>query len=151
MSVIACLQCVQVIRLLSVPFFHAFALPLALISAIRDGATTIIMSRFEKKQFLKLLSQYQVTETAVVPPLLLAFLSYSLEEKLPLSSLELAWCGGAPLDTNLQNRACQLFAPNARIVQVWGMTECGWISTFRYPENDNSGSVGRVLPGYEVK
>lgn len=141
----------KVMRLLSVPIFHAFAAPLALLSAIRDGAPTIILPRFDKAEFLRLLPQYQITETAVVPPLLLAFLSYTPEEKAALKSLKLAWCGGAPLDLVTQNKACQLFAPAARIVQVWGMTECGWISTFPFPENDVSGSVGRIMPSYEVK
>jgi len=134
-----------------VPFFHAFAVPLALVSAIRDGATTIVMPRFDKREYLSLLHQYHVTETAIVPPLVLAFLSYTFEEKLLLRTLKLAWCAGAPLDPTTQNRACQLFATGARIVQVWGMTECGWISTFRYPESDSTGSVGRLLPGSEVK
>jgi len=138
-------------RLISVPIFHAFAAPLALVSALRDGAPTIILPRFDKTDFLRLLPQYQITETAVVPPLLLAFLSYTSAEKAALKSLKLAWCGGAPLDVVTQNKACQLFAPAARIVQVWGMTECGWISTFRFPENDASGSVGRIMPGFEVK
>lgn len=133
------------------PFFHAFAVPLALTSAIRDGATTIVLPRFEKSDYLRLLHEYQVTETAVVPPLLLAFLSYSPEEQQMLKSLKLAWCAGAPLDPAIQNRACQLFGEKARIAQVWGMTEAGWISTFRHPESDVSGAVGRLLPGYELK
>lgn len=31
------------------------------------------------------------------------------------------------------------------------MTECGWISTFPYPEADLTGSVGRPLRHFDVK
>jgi acyl-CoA synthetase (AMP-forming)/AMP-acid ligase II len=31
------------------------------------------------------------------------------------------------------------------------MTEGGWFSTFKYPEDDSSGSVGRMVPGLQIK
>lgn len=44
-----------------------------------------------------------------------------------------------------------VLAPEARILQVYGMTESGWITTFSYPERDTSGSVGRQIPNMEIK
>ena len=31
------------------------------------------------------------------------------------------------------------------------MTEGGWISTLKWPERDDSGSVGKLLPNVEAK
>lgn len=141
------------IRLLSVPFFHAFASPLANILSLRDGVTTYIQSRFNEVEFLEAVERYHVTESALVPPIILRFLLNCSERvREQLSSLRTVWCGGAPLDAQTQIKAeSDLLRPDARIAQVWGLTECGWVSTFHYPEKDTTGSVGRILPGYRVR
>ena len=54
------------------------------------------------------------------------------------------------MSASMQNEAVRMFYPYARIVQVYGMTEAGWITTFKFPELDESGSVGRLLPSYEA-
>lgn len=50
-----------------------------------------------------------------------------------------------------QEKMYRLLNQSARINQVWGMTEAGWITTFLWPERDRSGSVGRLLDGMEAK
>ena len=110
------------------------------------------MPAFREDIFLERCEEYQITETAVVPPVLLTLLASTSDAKRRhLASLRTVYCAGAPLDRSIQAKAMQLLAPDARIVQVWGMTECGWLSTFEYPERDTSGSVGRPLYGYEAK
>jgi len=44
-----------------------------------------------------------------------------------------------------------MLSPTARICQVYGMTEGGWMTTFHYPERDCTGSVGRLVGSYEAK
>ena len=141
------------VRLLSVPCFHAFASPLANIASIREGVTTYIMPRFKEVDFLDAVEQHQITETALVPPVIVDWLANTTPRRQKqLRSIRLVWCGGAPLDGGIQAKAMmQLFRSEARIAQVWGLTECGWVSTFHHPENDTTGSVGRVLPGYKVR
>lgn len=68
-----------------------------------------------------------------------------------ISSLRLVWCAGCPLDKNSQQKMTGLLGPEARIAQVYGMTEVGRITSFTYPERDASGSVGRQLPNIEIK
>lgn len=58
---------------------------------------------------------------------------------------------GAPLSEFVQNAALRMLSPTARICQVYGMTEGGWMTTFLYPERDSTGSVGRLLGEYEAK
>lgn len=55
------------------------------------------------------------------------------------------------MTAEIQNNALRMLAPDARIVQVWGMTEGGWFTTFHYPESDHTGSVGRLIGSYEAK
>ncbi|MCJ1397127.1 hypothetical protein MMC11_000319 [Xylographa trunciseda] len=140
-------------RLICLPMFHAFASPLANISALRYGVKTFIMPRFHEKTFLETISRFGITETAVVPPIFVKFLSESVEaRRKQLQSLCIVWCAGAPLNRELQQGLkSNLLSHDARIVQVYGLTECGWVSTFKHPESDETGSVGRLLPGYQAK
>lgn len=133
------------------PFFHAFASPLVNMIAIAAGVTTYVMRRYDEAIFLSSIGRYQITETAVVPPILIRLVSLPYHKRSILSQLQTVWCGGAPLHKMTQHAALGMFARDARIVQVWGMTECGWISTFSYPESDDTGSVGRMLPGTQAK
>ena len=51
----------------------------------------------------------------------------------------------------LQNRLMSILHPEAIVAQVWGMTEMGLVTTFHYPEKDDTGSVGKPLPNMEAK
>jgi len=44
-----------------------------------------------------------------------------------------------------------MFVKPPRIVPVYGMTEGGWFTTMKYPEEDDTGSVGRPVPGYILR
>ncbi|KAG9675157.1 acetyl-CoA synthetase-like protein, partial [Aureobasidium melanogenum] len=140
----------EVARLLFTPFFHGFTAPLALIDALVHGRTTYVMPRFNVKSCLEYVERYNITEIAAPPPVLLAFRQVPETERTALHSIHLIWSGGAPMAAKMQNEAVKMFYPYARIVQVYGMTEAGWITTFRFPEMDESGSVGRLLPSYEA-
>ena len=141
----------EIRRLLSIPFFHAFAAPLALINALRFGHTTYVMRRFDQTQYLDAIQRFDITETAMPPPLIFKFQEMPVTEREMLKSLRQVWCGGAPLSATVQNKALDMFAPDARIVQVWGMTETGWLTTFKYPEFDTTGSVGRLVSSYQAR
>ena len=87
----------------------------------------------------------------MVPAIMSTILKTSPPASGMLQSLRLVWSAGAPLDQRTQDQMYRLLVPSARVVQVWGMTEAGWITTFTWPEKDHTGSVGRLLPGVEAK
>lgn len=109
------------------------------------------MRRFEQQRYLSILRQYEITETPLVPVILNALMKGEATTRELLSSLRLVWCAGSPLDERAQGAFFRLLAPAARVVQVWGMTESGWITTFLWPDTDHTGSVGKLLPGMEAK
>ena len=82
---------------------------------------------------------------------MLKMLQKRFEQHHLLQSLRLIFSGGAPLAPELRKRVLAIFANPPRIVQVWGMTEGGWFTTFKFPEDDCTGSVGRVISGLEIK
>ena len=131
--------------------FHGFAFPLAHALPLFQGTPTYVMRRFDLEKFLAYVMQYQITETAIVPTIIVTVLKHPSKAPAALRSLRTVWCAGSPLVQTIQNEMFRLLRPTARLIQCWGMTECGWIATFLWPEKDHSGSVGRLLPGMEAK
>ncbi|GAM83951.1 hypothetical protein ANO11243_019410 [Dothideomycetidae sp. 11243] len=136
-------------RLLCTPFFHAFTSPLGVIGALRTGVETYVMRRFDARRFIDCVKQHQITEAAMVPPMIAQFLAMDPASRQPLKNLRRVWVGGAPLDGTTQTRAASMFANEVNISQVWGMTEGGWMTTFETAERDFSGSVGRLLGHFD--
>ena len=130
--------------------FHTFAAPLSHLAPLREGHTTYIMPRFSMSQFSSIVERFGVNEVLFVPPMIINFVT-SRTPKTFLKHIRFVWCGGAPLDGATVEEMYKLLAPNACIAQVYGMTEAGWISTLKWPERDNSGSVGKLLPNVEAK
>lgn len=138
-------------RLMSTPIFHAFTTPEVVFNPLRLGYPTYIMKRFDST-FAQKIHDLHITETAAAPPALKRLADTPADHHL-LHSLRQVFCGGAPLASAERTRFLDLFPAGAapRIVQVWGMTEGGWFTTFRSPEDDATGSVGRAIPGYRIR
>ncbi|KAG8533018.1 putative NRPS-like protein biosynthetic cluster [Bacidia gigantensis] len=115
------------------------------------GVATYVMRRFDLEKFLACIRTHEITETTVVPTIIVTILKRTCTAYEDLRSLRTVWCAGSPLVQITQNEMFRLLRPTARLIQCWGMTEAGWITTFLWPEKDHSGSVGRLLPGMEAK
>ena len=139
-------------RLYCTPIFHAFSFPEMVVNTLRLGYPSYYMRRFDDS-FAQKIRDFQITETMAAPPMLLRFADQALEERerKNMQSLRMVLCAGAPLAAELRARFLRIFERPVRVVQVWGMSEGGWFATFRYPEHDATGSVGRAIAGYEVR
>ncbi|KAK5116192.1 hypothetical protein LTR62_008518 [Meristemomyces frigidus] len=136
-------------RLFCTPVFHAFSAPEMIFNALRLGRPSYFMRRFDDS-FAHNVAQYHITETFGPPPMLLKLVNQP-ENYALLQSLRYVAYGGAPLGLELRRRFLDLFLIQPRLVPVYGMTEGGWYATFHYPEDDDTGSVGRSIPGYDIK
>ena len=139
----------EAIRLLCLPLFHAFAGPMAHMSPLRDGYTTYIMKRYDQQHFVEYIDRFQVTDTLVVTPIVQGLLTQPQSCFDKLNSLRYVWTAGAPLDSTHQDDFNQRLHADAIFTQIWGLTEMGWITGFKYPEKD-AGSVGRLMPNTEA-
>ena len=110
-----------------------------------------LMRKFEVSHFVDCISRFQITETAVVPAMLISILNAENARPNTLASLRYIWSAGSPLRHSTQANFQVLLNREAKIVQVWGMTELGWGTAFFWPEGDDTGSVGRALPGMNIK
>ncbi|KAH7416961.1 4-coumarate-CoA ligase-like protein [Cadophora sp. MPI-SDFR-AT-0126] len=140
------------VRLLCLPMFHAACVPVAHTTPLRAGHPSVIMRRFELEPLLANIEKFQINEIGFVPPIIIAIIMSGLASKYSLKSIRSVSCGAAPLGKDSQDRMRDLLAPGTLVNQVWGMTETSCIaSMFYFPEDDVTGSVGRMIPGLDVK
>ena len=130
--------------------FHTFAAPLSHLSPLRAGHAAYIMPRFSMSQMISAIETFDINELLLVPPMIVSF-GVSTKPVGFLKKIRYVFCGGAPLDSAVVKRMYELLHPEASLAQVYGMTEAGWITTTKWPERDESGSVGRLLPNVEMK
>lgn len=143
----------QISRIIAVPLFHASAAPVSHISTLKAGSVAYMLRRFDLETYLTTVEKYDVTDLAMVPPIVIAILMSPLSQKRPyLRKTKMAACGAAPLDKNVQARFRSLMGDDSPFTQVWGMTETSCVATmFPHPEHDDTGSVGRLIPNLEAK
>ncbi|OAL20333.1 hypothetical protein AYO22_09045 [Fonsecaea multimorphosa] len=139
-------------RLLYLPLFHAAMVPVAHVTPLRSGDSSYILRRFEMEPFLTSIQKYQLTEMVFVPPVAVAVLKYPSLHNYSLKSIKVVVCGAGPLDKEHQNALQSILGSETSFTQVWGMTETSCVaSKFYYPERDDTGSVGRMMPNLDVK
>ncbi len=133
------------------PSFHILGCLFTHIHPIRYGEPLYISSRFNIDGYVQAIHRYHITDTVMSPPMLFALNRSGLPLQDLLQSLRYILCGGEKLMPAPQQEFFEHLSPDAVFSQVWGMTEIGAVTLFKYPERDYSGSVGRVLPGCEIK
>ena len=129
-------------RLVSLPLMHAFAAPLAIVGALRCGTPTYLMARFSEEAFLDALAKFEITDIPVVPSMLSALLAASALKVDKLSSLREVMSAGAPLSQSLAVRFKSLLPHRARLIQLYGLTEAGWVASVPYQETRSAESPG---------
>jgi acyl-CoA synthetase (AMP-forming)/AMP-acid ligase II len=134
----------------ALPLFHAFGFQVTLNLSLLQGATVVILSRFELDAFLRAVQDHAVTRAEVVPPIVLALATSDRVDEFDLSSLRVVTAGAAPLDGDL----ARTFAARigCRLKQGYGMTELGG-SSHTAPDHgpDKPVSIGPALPGVECR
>ncbi|KAF2110040.1 putative AMP-binding enzyme [Lophiotrema nucula] len=142
-------------RLIALPMFHAATTPSTCVSPLRSGHIQVVMKRFDVPTFLDFAEKYQITDLTLVPPMVTAIVSSPLPievKKQKLRFIKHAMAGAAPLDKLMQARFQALMSDEGVFTQVMGMTEtCCFAAVLYYPENDDTGSVGRFMPNMDVK
>lgn len=163
------------------PMSHMFEQTVGLFLPLRDGLTIYYSTSRQSQQIVKALKNYRIAAMVAVPQILTHLLrgiersvrergkwrrweySHRLAEHLPMhlrrvlfskihaqmgNSFEVFVCGGAYLAPEL----CQTWERmGVKVVQGYGTTECSPVIACNSFEERMDGSVGRVLPGVEVR
>jgi acyl-CoA synthetase (AMP-forming)/AMP-acid ligase II len=141
----------QVKRLMCLPSFHILGCLFTHIFPIRYGEPLYIQARFKLDDYINAIQRFKITDTIMSPPMVFAINRSTLPIQQMLQSIRYIACGGERLTSEPQQEFYKHLSPDAIFSQVWGMTEIGAVTLFKYPEKDFSASVGRILPGCEIK
>jgi acyl-CoA synthetase (AMP-forming)/AMP-acid ligase II len=134
------------------PFFHIYGMIVLIELPLRNGATVVVLPKFDLIQFLDVMEQHGVTRAYVAPPIVLAMAKHPAVEGRDFSALKYVISAAAPLDAELARAASQRL--NVEVAQGYGMTELS-PGTHTVPDGAAAeappGTVGRMWPNTEAR
>ncbi|MGW1889986.1 4-coumarate--CoA ligase family protein [Streptomyces sp. NPDC002004] len=140
-------------RILAVlPLFHIYGLTALMNAPLRNGATVVVLPRFDLDAFLGAIEKHRITGLYVAPPIVLALAKHPAVAQYDLSSLRYLISAAAPLDAALAE-ACSRRLGLPPVGQAYGMTELS-PGTHVVPldaRNPPPGAVGKLIPGTEMR
>jgi long-chain acyl-CoA synthetase len=137
--------------LIAIPLFHVYGLGPGLLYAAASGATVVLAERFDAHRALADCVEYRVTSIVGVPAMYAEFAALPPERLAEgLASVRWLTSGAAPLHPKVL--AAIREATGLGVYEGYGLTETAPVVTSTmvtgYPK---PGSVGRALPGVEVR
>lgn len=133
------------------PFFHIYGLTCLLHQCVIVGWTLVVLPKFDIETFCRIIQEYRITFSYVVPPVVLQLAKHPVVPNYDLSSLRMMNSGAAPLTKELVEQ--QYARTKVPVKQGYGLSETSptthtqpwglWRSTI--------GSVGRMLPNQTAK
>jgi len=133
------------------PIFHIADFP-AMFAAPAFGACQVTIPKFSPQIFCETVERERVTHTVLVPTMINLLTQFPDLRKFDLSSLEVLAYGGSPMAPELIRRIRELL-PNLKLVQVYGLSETGFLTGLQDQEHteDRLLSCGRPCPGVDVQ
>ncbi|XP_017776176.1 PREDICTED: 4-coumarate--CoA ligase 1-like [Nicrophorus vespilloides] len=129
------------------PFYHLYGI-IIFVNTLLTGIVNVVMTKFKKDTYLKLIESYKATVLFIVPPIATLLVKSSITDNYNLSSVKAVFSCAAPLAGDVQDTLNKKL--NVTIQQLYGMTEMSGVVT-AFP-NDTSGHkkagcVGILIPG----
>jgi len=131
------------------PFFHTFALTTTLVLPAAIGATAVLMKRFEPAGAIAAIAANKVTTVIAVPSLYKAMMRAISSDAASLASIELLISGGEPLPEDVFEAYSDRYG--VTIYEGYGLTETSPVVAANTPWGLKPFTVGRPLPGVEVR
>lgn len=138
--------------LFALPMHHAFGLVVIMLTSLYRGSRVIMLSGLSIGNLLELMERDKATMFMAVPFVYALIINFAGEERArrDLSSLRVCGSAGAALPVEIMESFKGHYGHD--IIDFWGMTESGGDITCQSPDGElKPGSVGRVLPGWEIK
>ncbi len=137
--------------LMASPMAHQTGFMYGLMMPVMLGAHAVLQDIWDPARAAALIRDEGVTFTMGSTPFLTDLARVVAESGVPVPSLRIFLCAGAPIPGTLVEQARQ--ALGAKIVSAWGMTENGAVTTTLPEDSDERASTtdGRPLPGVEIR
>ncbi|HEY4610534.1 MAG TPA: AMP-binding protein, partial [Ilumatobacteraceae bacterium] len=131
------------------PMFHIFGLNVVLAQTLMNGATIVLVQRFDPSTALDTIRERRVTVVPGAPPLWLAFSHFDDAAADSFATVRLALTGAAKMPEAGIRRLQEMFG--LQLAEGYGLTEASPVVTSSAGLEMRVGSVGKVLDGIEVR
>ncbi|MGD1094886.1 MAG: AMP-binding protein [Bryobacteraceae bacterium] len=133
------------------PIFHIADFP-AMFAAPAFGACQVAVPRFAASSFCAAVEKERINYTVLVPTMINLLTQFADVKNYDLSSLEVLAYGGSPMAPELIRRTRE-FLPRVKLVQIYGLSETGFLTGLEDHEHtdDRLVSCGRPCPGIDVQ
>ncbi|PVH70742.1 acetyl-CoA synthetase-like protein [Cadophora sp. DSE1049] len=138
------------------PFNHIYGVHMFACIHLLNGATVVVMPRFEFGAYLEAIQRHKPETLFSVPPMILLLTKDPRVAKYDLSSVKQIMSAAAPLSNKLRMAVEQKFkdAFGTTIFgfQAWGLTETSPLASMVPPGNrDKAHTVGCITPNMEFR
>ena len=131
------------------PLAHIYGFTMANTLFMR-GSSVVVLPKFDVRAVCLAIQEHRVKRFSAVPAMLYALVTDPATADYDLSSLESVGSGSAPCPVTLIEAFRRRF--NADIYEGYGLSEAApAVSAHRRGETIKPGSVGRPLPGVEIR
>ena len=136
------------IFLSSLPYFHVFGLTVNLWIPLHHGATILTYANpLEYRKICEIVRDHKATLMVGTPSFFWGYLRKS--EKGDFESLRIALVGADKCPDSL--REAYQEKHDATLYEGYGATECAPVISANSPEDNRAGSVGKPIPGVQVR
>jgi len=116
----------------------------------RAGASAVLFpERTTERAIFELIRRHRPTILVNVPTMMRKMLQVPKTERPDMSCIRLCTCAGEALSVELYNEWRETFG--CEVINMLGSTEMGYVYVSNRPGEVVPGSVGKPIPGYEVK
>jgi long-chain acyl-CoA synthetase len=135
---------------LALPLFHIFGLNVTLGLLVRNGASGVLLERFEPVAALRAIQDHEVTILFGAPPMYVAWVNTPGADQYDLSKVRFAVSGAAPLPASVLTGFKEILGVD--IFEGYGLTETApTLTSNRMTSTPRAGSIGKPLPGIELR
>jgi long-chain acyl-CoA synthetase len=132
------------------PFFHVFAMTVALNAAVVLGAEIVLMPRFDLDELLSLIDIKKPSLLPAVPTIYAAINSHPRRDDHDLKSIRCCISGGAPLPSEIKHQFEQ--HTGAVLIEGYGLSEASPVVAINPIEGlHRDGAVGLPVPGTVIE
>jgi acyl-CoA synthetase (AMP-forming)/AMP-acid ligase II len=139
------------VHLHAAPIFHIADFPF-MFAAPAFGTCQVTVPKFNPQIFCDAVQSERVTHTVLVPTMINMLTQFPDLKNYDLTSLKHLGYGGSPMAPELVHRTRQVL-PNAKLVQVYGLSEAGFLTGLLDHEHteDKLTSCGQPCLGIDVR
>jgi long-chain acyl-CoA synthetase len=132
-----------------IPLFHSFGMTAMMLAPVQLGAKIIYMARFSAASAVEAIKKHDVSLVFGVPSMFGAMARLKSATPEDFQSIYAMICGGEPLNPVLREQFKARFG--VELYEGYGLTETSPVVSLNTPAEHRPGSVGKTLPGVEVK